>query len=218
MVLMGMGEPLHNFTEVVEALWRAVNVIGISKRRITLSTVGIVPKMKDLAQKAPRINLAVSLNATTGRIRNSIMPVNRKYPLQTLINACKQFPLEPGRRITFEYVLLRGINDSREDALRLTKLLKGIRSKVNVIPYNPIVPVQHETITHSKSHGIRLKHRDSVFKKPPDDVVIRFQEILRKAGITAIVRKSKGADICAACGQLKAGYSPSSFLTTFKSS
>lgn len=137
-VFMGMGEPLHNFEEVLEAIWRITSLMGFSKRKITISTAGIVPKIFELAERGPGINLAVSLNATTDEVRNNIMPINKKYPLKELINACRRFPLPPRRRITFEYVLLNGINDSKEDALRLVKLLKGIKSKVNLIPYNLI--------------------------------------------------------------------------------
>ncbi len=185
-VFMGMGEPLANFDEVVEALWRMTDLMKISKRRITLSTVGIVPMIAQLARKAPRVNLAISLNATTDEVRNRIMPVSRKYPLRSLLDACKRFPLEPRRRITFEYVMLHGINDTRDDAKRLVRLLKDIPCKVNLIPFNPFP--------------------GSEFGRPPDEEIERFQEIVRAGNITALVRKSKGQDILAACGQLKAGY------------
>ena len=198
-VFMGMGEPLHNFPEVLEALLRITDLVGFSKRRVTLSTVGIIPKIFELTEKAPRINLAISLNATTDEVRNKIMPINQKYHLKELLNACRKFPLEPRRRITFEYVLLEGINDSREDALRLTNLLKGIKSKVNLIPYNPS-PKRPE------------------FRTTSEDKTIAFQKILQNAGITAIIRKSKGGDISAACGQLKATYFLRNSSTTFKSS
>ncbi len=184
-VLMGMGEPLHNFDEVIEALWRVINFIGFSKRRITLSTVGIIPRIVELAEKGPEISLAVSLNATTDTVRNKIMPINRKYHLKKLIKACREFPLAPGRRITFEYVLLDGINDSKDDALRLVKLLRGIKSKVNLIQYNP----------YSKK---------AEFRNPSEDTISVFQKILLNSGITAIIRKSRGEDISAACGQLGA--------------
>lgn len=181
-VLMGMGEPLMNFDEVVEALWRMVSFIGISRRKITLSTAGIAPKIALLPERAPEINLAISLNATTDLVRNEIMPVNKKYPLATLIAACRKFPLQPRRRITFEYVLLEGINDSEEDAYRLVKLLRGIRCKVNLIPLNP--------------------HEGSRLKRPPDSTVLKFQDILIRNNLTALIRESKGQDILAACGQL----------------
>ncbi len=185
-VLMGMGEPLANFDEVVEALWRMTGLMKISKRRITLSTSGIAPKILELSQKAPRVNLAISLNATTDKVRDRVMPVNKKYPLKVLLDACRRFPLEPRRRITFEYVMLGGVNDSEDDAKRLIKLLKGIPCKVNLIPFNPFEGCD--------------------FKRSLDEAVARFQEILLNGDITALIRKSKGQDILAACGQLKAGY------------
>lgn len=199
-VFMGMGEPLHNFPEVLEALRRITVLLGFSKRKVTLSTVGIVPKIFELAEKAPRINLALSINATTDEIRNKIMPINQKYHLKELLNACRKFLLEPMRRITFEYVLLEGINDSKEDALRLINLLKGVRSKVNLIPYN----------------NQPLKKTD--FRAPAEERILAFQKILQNAGITAIIRKSKGGDIFAACGQLKATYFLRNPSTAFKSS
>ena len=183
-VLMGMGEPLHNFDEVIEAIRRITNLTGFPKRKITVSTVGIIPKIFELAEKGPQINLAISLNATTDKIRTKIMPVNKKNSLEKLMKACRNFPLAPGRRITFEYVLLAEINDSREDGLRLVKLLKGIKSKVNLIPYNPI--------------GKTIR----VFRKPSDKKILAFQKTLQNAGLTVTLRKSKGEDISAACGQL----------------
>ncbi len=184
-VLMGMGEPLANFDEVVDALWMIVQLLGISKRKITLSTAGIVPKLLLLPQKAPEINLAISLNATTDEVRNEIMPVNKRYPIKSLIDACKKYPLQPGRRITFEYVMIDGRNDSPEDAYRLVKLLSGIRCKVNLIPINPYP-------------GCELK-------RSPDEKIIAFQKILLKSNLRAFIRESRGQDILAACGQLRAG-------------
>ncbi len=186
-VFMGMGEPLENFQEVAESLRRMAEFMKISKRRITLSTSGIVPGIEGLAGTGiPRVNLAISLNATTDEVRSSLMPVNRKYSLKTLLDACRRFPLEPRRRITFEYVLLEGVNDSEDDAKRLVKLLRGIPCKINLIPFNP--------------------HEGSEFRPSPDGAVTRFQDILLHGNITALIRKSKGRDILAACGQLKAGY------------
>lgn len=185
-VLMGMGEPLANFDEVVEALRRMTELMRISKRRITLSTAGIAPKISELAEKAPRVNLAISLNAATDELRNKLMPVNKKYPLKILLDACRRFPLEPRRRITFEYVMLDGINDSPEDAKRLIRILKGIRCKINLIPFN--------------------SYEGAEFKRPGDEKVINFQKILLDNNFTVLIRKSKGQDIRAACGQLKAGY------------
>jgi 23S rRNA (adenine2503-C2)-methyltransferase len=193
-VFMGMGEPFMNFDEVNKALWTLVGPMGFSKRKITVSTCGVIPGFKKLAEHGPGVNLAVSLNATTDETRTLIMPVNKKHSIKKLINACKEYPLQPYRRITFEYVMLRGINDTNEDAYRLVRLIGGIKSKVNLIPYNTstVVPVHPD-----KSH-ISLK-----MDKPLERQVLVFKEILHKAGIAVIVRKSKGADISAACGQLK---------------
>jgi len=185
-VLMGMGEPLLNFDEVVGALWRMVDLLGISKRKITLSTSGIVPKIPLLPRKGPEINLAISLNAATDDIRNRIMPVNKRYPIQSLINACRKYPLQPTRRITFEYVMIDGVNDSSEDAHRLSKLLSGLRCKVNLIPLNPFPQCQ--------------------LKRTPDERMLAFQRILMQHKVRALIRESRGKDISAACGQLKAGY------------
>ncbi|MCL4476908.1 MAG: 23S rRNA (adenine(2503)-C(2))-methyltransferase RlmN [Nitrospirae bacterium] len=185
-VFMGMGEPLANFYEAVEALWRMTELMKISKRRITLSTAGIAPKILELAEKAPRVNLAISLNATTDEVRSRLMPINKKYPLRSLLDACRRFPLEPRRRITFEYVMLQGLNDTQDDARRLIRILKGIPSKVNLIPFNP--------------------YPGSEYRRPSDEEIERFQKIVLGGNVTALIRKSKGQDILAACGQLKAGY------------
>ena len=205
-VFMGMGEPLHNFSEVIESLWRMVNLLGFSKRKITLSTAGIVPKISELAKKGPRINLALSLNASTDKVRNKIMPLNQVYPIKKLINACKKFPLEPRRRITFEYVLLDGINSSKDDAVRLVDLLRGIRSKVNLIPFNLFSQELQKSVIPLRSDRLRPCFKKMILKTLSEDKTLDFQKILLNAGITAIIRKSKGGDISAACGQLKAGY------------
>ena len=193
-VFMGMGEPFMNFNEVNKALWTLVGPMGFSKRKITVSTSGVIPGFRKLAEYGPGVNLAVSLNATTDETRTRIMPVNKKYPINKLINACKNYPLQPYRRITFEYVMLKGINDTKEDAYRLVHLMGGIKSKVNLIPYNPSTFVP----AHPVKNLISLK-----LNKPLERQVLAFKEILHKAGIAVIVRKSKGADISAACGQLK---------------
>lgn len=182
-VLMGMGEPLMNFDNVVDALERMTSFLHLSNRRITLSTSGIVPKIVELYKRIPKISLAVSLNATTDQIREHIMPINRAYNIRELINVCRSIPLPPRKRITFEYVLLKGINDSREDALRLVSLLKGIRYKINLIPFN--------------------EFPDSELNRPEESKIETFQRILLQHNITAIIRKSKGGEISAACGQLK---------------
>ncbi|MEK6528903.1 MAG: radical SAM protein, partial [Nitrospirota bacterium] len=203
-VFMGMGEPLHNFAEVTEAVRRIINLLGISKRKITVSTAGIVRKIFELAGTGLQVNLAISLNATTDRVRDTIMPINKKNPIKQLLQACREFPLTPTRRITFEYVFLEGINDSKEDALRLVKLLKGIKSKVNLIPYNLI---QESTSPSSFKRFDRTEELKAL-RTPSEDKILFFQKILRAAGITAIIRKSKGSDISAACGQLRASYVP----------
>jgi len=181
-VLMGMGEPLANFEEVVDALKRIISFIGISKRKITLSTAGLVPKILELPKMAPDINLAISLNATTDTVRDRLMPVNRKYPIRSLLDACRRYPLKPRRMLTVEYVLISGINDSVEDARRLVRLLKGIRCKVNLIPLN--------------------SHEESL-QRPSDVSVLAFQKVLTDNDMTALIRESKGQDILAACGQLR---------------
>jgi 23S rRNA (adenine2503-C2)-methyltransferase len=182
-VLMGMGEPLANYENVLQALKTIVGPNGLqfSRRRVTLSTAGIVPRMDELGH-AIGVNLAVSLNATDDDTRNRIMPINRTYPIEALLAACRRFPLPSTRRITFEYVLLAGVNDSPEDAERLAKLLRPIRAKINLIPFNPF--------------------KGSPFDKPEEGTIMAFQEILLERHYTAIIRKSKGADISAACGQL----------------
>ncbi len=184
-VLMGMGEPLANFEEVAEALRLITSGsgLGISPRRVTLSTAGLVPEIGRLGASGLRVNLAVSLNAASDEVRSRIMPVNRRWPLAELLAACRRYPLEPRRRITFEYVLLKGVNDSEEDARRTATVLRGIKCKVNLIPYNP-------------SPG-------SDYERPSDAAVRRFQTILLDRGFTAPIRESRGQDISAACGQLR---------------
>ncbi len=184
-VLMGMGEPLANFDNVLNALIiiTADKGPGFSPRRVTLSTDGLVPEIEKLGRSGMKVNLAVSLNATTDEVRDRIMPVNRRYPIKELLAACRRFPLDDRRRITFEYVMLRDVNDSEADALRLAKLLRGIRCKVNLIPFNPFP--------------------GSEFKRPDDVAVQRFKKILADHHYTALVRESRGRDISAACGQLR---------------
>ncbi|MHB8173351.1 MAG: 23S rRNA (adenine(2503)-C(2))-methyltransferase RlmN [Nitrospirota bacterium] len=188
-VLMGMGEPLLNADNVFEALKRLISpaMFNISPRRITLSTAGIVPGIKALGESGLNVNLAVSVNAPNDEIRDSIMPINKKYPLKALIKALKGYPLAPRRRITVEYVMLKGINDKAAHAAELGKLLRGLKCKINLIPYN--------------------EHEGSEFKRPDDDAVLAFQEKLRSMNYTAFIRESRGADILAACGQLR-GRSP----------
>jgi len=184
LVLMGMGEPLQNFANVLQALEILRSPLGVqfSNRRITLSTAGIIPEMTEILSRKNFVKVAISLNATTDEQRSKLMPINRKYPLRQLLSACRRIALPNRERITFEYVLIQGVNDSEEDAHRLTHLLKGMRAKVNLIPFN--------------------EHPGSTFRKPSDAAVQKFREIIGAKSITAIIRKSKGADILAACGQL----------------
>ncbi len=184
-VLMGMGEPLANFDGVIGALQviTADKGLGFSPRRVTLSTAGLVPEIDRLGQSGAKVNLAVSLNATTDEVRNRIMPVNTRWPIKELLAACRRFPLDERRRITFEYVMLHGVNDSEDDALRLVRLLRGIRCKINLIPFNPFP--------------------GSEFSRPGDTAVQRFRTILVEHHYTALVRESRGRDISAACGQLR---------------
>jgi len=185
-VLMGMGEPLANFDKVVEAIARITGIMKISPGRITLSTSGIPQKVIELGKKALKVNLAISLNATTDAVRDVIMPINKTYPISGLLEACRKYRLPMNRRITFEYVLLKGINDSPEDAHRLIRLLQGIPSKINLIPFNP--------------------YCGSEYERPDERTVMQFQDVLSHADMTVLIRKSKGQDILAACGQLKADY------------
>lgn len=189
-VLMGMGEPLLNLDNVSLALILMTdpNGIGIPQHRVTLSTVGLVPKILELA-KAPVVpNLAISLSATTDEVRNRLMPVNRKYPLRELIQACEQFPLRPRQRITFEYVLIDSVNDQDDDARRLVRLLARLRAKVNLLPLNS-----------GQGNGMRSSSPERVQ---------RFQEILVAKGLEAYIRRPRGADIFAACGQLHRSQQP----------
>ena len=183
-VLMGMGEPLHNYDNTMKALriLHTEHGLSISPRRVTLSTVGIVPGLERLAHEPLMPNLAVSLHATTDEQRTTLVPPNRKYPLADILETCRRFPLKKRSRITFEYVMLDGVNDTPEDARRLVTLLSGIKAKVNLIPLNP-------------APGIP-------YARPSDARVDRFAQILADRHITVLVRKSRGQDIRAACGQL----------------
>jgi 23S rRNA (adenine2503-C2)-methyltransferase len=182
-VLMGMGEPLANYDAVLKALHNmlAEDGMNFSHRKVTLSTCGLVPQIRSLGQDTS-INLAVSLNAADEKTRSHIMPVNRRYSLRSLLDACRDFPLPNRRMITFEYVLIRGMNDREKDAVNLAALLAGMRAKINLIPLNP-----HPLLDISP---------------PAMETILSFQEILIKKHFTAIIRKSKGQDIAAACGQL----------------
>jgi 23S rRNA (adenine2503-C2)-methyltransferase len=182
-VLMGQGEPLLNFDEVTAALRILLdqNGVAIAPRHAALSTSGIVPGIERLGQEKMRPNLAISLNASSNEQRDRLMPINRKYPLEVLLEACRKYPLRPREWLLFEYVLLGGVNDSPEDARRVARLLNGIRAKVNLIPWNPgALP----------------------FKRPGPEAVAEFQKILMNKGVLTFVRDSRGQDVMAACGQL----------------
>ena len=184
LVFMGMGEPLANLENVTRAL-RIITCddgLQFSTRRVTVSTAGLVREMDLLGQEVT-VNLAVSLNATTDEMRDRLMPVNRKYPLQELLAACRRFPLPARRMITFEYVLINGMNDSIDDARRLVKMISGIPCKVNLIPFN--------------------EHEGCAFKKPDQSSIDIFHKYLLDKHFTVITRSSRGVDISAACGQLK---------------
>jgi 23S rRNA (adenine2503-C2)-methyltransferase len=182
-VMMGMGEPLHNLDNLLPALeiYLDEQGLGFSHRKVTVSTVGLVPQLQRLCDASP-VNLAVSLNATTEEQRRQVMPITRKYGMQALLDACRELPLPYTKRITFEYVMMAGFNDSPEDAARLVRLMRGIRSKVNLIPYN--------------------ENPERDIRRPTDKVVKAFQHHLVTHGIQASVRVTRGRDISAACGQL----------------
>lgn len=183
-VFMGMGEPFHNF----EAVMDAIDILtcdfglGLGGRKITVSTSGLVDKIAEFGERS-NANLAISLNATTDKMRTEIMPINKKWDLDALLEACRTYPMGTRRRITFEYVLLGGLNDTMEDAKRMLRLLQGIPAKINLIPYNP--------------------HPASPYKRPELDTVYRMQRFLLDKGMNCTVRISKGKDILAACGQLR---------------
>ena len=183
-VFMGMGEPLANYENVVSAIRIIVDSnfgMKISTRRVTVSTAGIVPRLYDLGSDT-EVNVAISLNATDDKSRNKLMPINKTYPLEELINACIHYNLKPHRKIMIEYILIRGINDSLEDAKRLVKILHPINAKINLIPFNA--------------------HEKSEYKCPDESTIQRFRQYLMDKNYTTIVRYSKGTDISAACGQL----------------
>ena len=184
-VYMGMGEPLANYSATVKSLRLLPDphAFGFSPRRITVSTVGLVSGIERLARESLKVNLAISLHATSNEIRDRIMPVNRGFAIEELLAACRRFPLPFRQRMTFEYVLLDGVNDAVEDARRLVRLLKGIRGKINLIPFND--------------------WEGSGFARPPLPRILAFQAVLLEHGLTATIRWSKGEDIGAACGQLR---------------
>jgi 23S rRNA (adenine2503-C2)-methyltransferase len=185
-VFMGMGEPLANYANLVAALRIMIDAklgFGYSPRRLTVSTVGLVSGIDRLGREDLKVNLAISLHAASDEVRGRLMPVNRSWNVEALLAAVRRYPLAPRQRVFFEYVMLDGVNDSAEEARRLAGLLRGIRAKVNLIPFND--------------------WDDSAFRRPPLPRILAFQAILLDAGITTTVRWSKGEDIGAACGQLK---------------
>ena len=183
LVFMGMGEPLAN----TKNLYRALEILidphgfGFSRQHITVSTSGLAPEIEKFGHQTP-VKLAISLNATTDEVRSEVMPINRKYPLARLIEACRKMHLPKRNRITFEYVMLHDVNDTMEDAKRLVKFLLELKAKINLIPFN--------------------EFPGSPFKRPPDDWVLKFQKVLLDKGFVANIRKSRGRDILGACGQL----------------
>jgi 23S rRNA (adenine2503-C2)-methyltransferase len=184
-VVMGMGEPLYNYENVAKALKIVMDHegIGLSRRRITLSTSGVVPMM-DRCGAELGVGLAVSLHAVTDELRDEIVPLNRKYPIAELLAACRRYPgASNARRITFEYVMLRGVNDSEAEARELVRLIRGMPAKVNLIPFNP--------------------WPGSPYKTSTSEAIQRFAEILSDAGYASPIRRPRGRDILAACGQLK---------------
>ncbi len=183
LVFMGMGEPLHNFENLKAALGVLQSEDGpnFSHRHITVSTVGLVPMIERFGQETD-VKLAISLNATTDELRDRIMPVNRKWNIAALLEACRKLPLRQGRRITFEYVLMRNVNDSDEDARRLVELLRGLPAKVNLIPYNENPMLSFRTTADERAEA--------------------FRAILLDGHVAAFIRKNRGRDIAAACGQL----------------
>lgn len=185
LVFMGMGEPLANYENVLKSLQilLADEGCGFSSRKVTVSTCGLIPQMEKLGRDIT-VNLAISLHAPDNETRDFLMPINRTYPLEVLIEACRRFPLPQRRMITFEYLLISGVNDSPEQARALAKLLRDVRAKINLIPFNA--------------------YPGSEFKQPPPEKILAFQQILVKNHYTTIIRQSKGADISAACGQLHA--------------
>ncbi|MGE0404918.1 MAG: 23S rRNA (adenine(2503)-C(2))-methyltransferase RlmN [Candidatus Korobacteraceae bacterium] len=183
LVFMGQGEPFHNYDSFMAAVRLLVSAVGIPESRMTVSTSGIVPRIEDFGREAVRPKLAISLNASHDEQRSPLMPLNRKWDIAELMEAARQFPLRPRERLTFEYVLLDQVNDSSEDARRVTRLIQGIRAKVNLIAWNP-------------GPGIP-------FGSPAQERVLGFQEILTRSGIPTFIRRPRGRDIFAACGQLQ---------------
>jgi len=183
LVFMGMGEPFLNYGNFMKAVHLLVEGVGITESRMTVSTAGIVPALYDFGLEPVRPKIAISLNASNDELRTRLMPINRKWNLEKLMAAARQFPLRNREKLTFEYVLLDGVNDSAENAREVVELIRGLRAKLNLIALNP-------------GPGID-------FRTPAQERVLQFQNILRAAGVPAFVRRPRGRDIYAACGQLK---------------
>jgi len=185
--MMGMGEPLLNYDNVVRAMGIMLDDYGygLSKRRITLSTAGVIPALRQL-RKDCDVSLAVSLHAPDDLLRNQLVPLNKKYPIRELLEACKEYVGEGRRRVTFEYVMLAGINDTDAHAKKLARCLEGVPAKVNLIPFNPFPETRYQRSSNNRIHG--------------------FFEILNHAGIVTITRRTRGDDIDAACGQLAGAF------------
>ncbi|MGH9556594.1 MAG: 23S rRNA (adenine(2503)-C(2))-methyltransferase RlmN [Terriglobales bacterium] len=183
LVFMGMGEPFLNYENFIKAVRLLVEGVGIGESRMTVSTAGIVPRIHDLGEETVRPKLAISLNAPNDELRERLMPINRKWNLEALLGAAREFPLRARERLTFEYVLLGGVNDETGHALELAERIRGLRAKVNLIAWNPGPDLDFET--------------------PADARVQAFQQVLMNAGVPTFVRRPRGRDIFAACGQLK---------------
>jgi 23S rRNA (adenine2503-C2)-methyltransferase len=186
LVFMGMGEPLANYGELLPAIDALTDCewgMKFGNRRVTVSTAGLVPRILDLGQDT-RVNLAISLNAVDDAARDDLMPINRTYPIESLLNACRRHPLPKGRKITFEYILFKDLNDTPDHARRLIRLLGPLKAKINLIPFNP--------------------HPHAPFQRPSEARIQAFQDMLVEKHFTSMVRYSKGLDIMAACGQLRA--------------
>ncbi len=185
-VIMGMGEPLANYDNTIKSLkiFNNPDCFGIGARKITLSTCGLCPQIIDLSKEGIQLELSISLHAGEDKLRDKLMPINRKYPLKELIKAAKKYTLEANRIVTFEYIIIDSVNDSKEDAMNLSKLLKGFQAKVNIIPFNPVEAVDYSSVTK--------------------DALDAFCEILEKNKVSYTIRRSRGSDIQGACGQLRA--------------
>lgn len=183
LVFMGMGEPFLNFENFIKSVRLLAKGVGIPQSRMTVSTAGIVPRIYDLGEESVRPKLAISLNAPNDELRNQLMPINKKWNLEYLMTAAREFPLRNREKLTFEYVLLKNTNDSLQHARELAELVRGMKAKINLIALNP-------------GPGI-------AFRTPSDEAVLDFQKVLTQAGVPAFIRRPRGRDIYAACGQLK---------------